>query len=98
MGRNGSERVGGIVVRSAQVRKVLKIISRLSPYKATVLIHGESGTGKEMVARALHRLGSVPSGPFVPVEGRVNWRGQELATLARGPHSAKPRSLLIRAL
>ncbi len=54
-----------MVVRSAQVRKVLKTISRLSPYKATVLIHGESGTGKELVARALHTLGSAPGGPFV---------------------------------
>ncbi len=62
---HGSERVGGMVVRSAQVRKVLKTVSRLSPYKATVLIHGESGTGKELVARALHTLGSAPGGPFV---------------------------------
>src|ERR1700688_2466162 len=61
----GSERVGGMVVRSAQVRKLLKTISRLSPYKATVLISGESGTGKELVARALHTLGPVPGGPFV---------------------------------
>jgi DNA-binding NtrC family response regulator len=63
--RQGSERVGGMLVRSAQVRKVLKTIARLSPYKATVLIHGESGTGKELVARALHTLGPVPNGPFV---------------------------------
>ncbi len=62
---HGSERVGGMVVRSAQVRRVLKTISRLSPYKATVLIHGESGTGKELVARALHMLGSTAGGPFV---------------------------------
>jgi len=62
---HGSERVGGMVVRSAHVRKVLKTIARLSPYKATVLIHGESGTGKELVARALHTLGPVPNGPFV---------------------------------
>src|SRR5216684_3694204 len=55
----GSERLGGMVVRSAQVRKVLKTISLLSPYKATVLISGESGTGKELVARALHTLGPV---------------------------------------
>lgn len=61
----GSERIGGMVVRSAQVRKVLKTIARLSPYKATVLIHGESGTGKELVARALHTLGPTPNGPFV---------------------------------
>ena len=62
---HGSERIGGMVVRSAQVRKVLKTISRLSPYKATVLIQGESGTGKELVARAWHTLGPVPGGPFV---------------------------------
>jgi DNA-binding NtrC family response regulator len=62
---HGSERIGGMVVRSAQVRKVLKTISRLSPYKATVLINGESGTGKELVARALHTLGPAPGGPFV---------------------------------
>jgi two-component system, NtrC family, response regulator AtoC len=62
---HGSERVGGMVVRSAQVRKLLKTIPRLSPYKTTVLIQGESGTGKELVARAWHALGSAPRGPFV---------------------------------
>src|SRR5580692_3507780 len=61
----GSERIAGMVVRSAQVRKVLKTISLLSPYKATVLIHGESGTGKELVARALHALSTRHGGPFV---------------------------------
>ena len=61
----GAERIGGMLVRSAHVRKVLKTIARLSPYKATVLIHGESGTGKELVARALHTLGPTPNGPFV---------------------------------
>src|SRR5579862_6686776 len=61
----GSEWIGGMVVRSAQVRKILKTISLLSPYKATVLIQGESGTGKELVARALHALSSRHGGPFV---------------------------------
>ena len=61
----GSEWIGGMVVRSAQVRKILKTISLLSPYKATVLIQGESGTGKELVARALHTLSSRHGGPFV---------------------------------
>src|SRR6202167_3026602 len=61
----GSENVGGMVVQSAQMRRVLKTIARLGPYKATVLVHGGSGTGKELVARALHTLGPVPKGPFV---------------------------------
>jgi DNA-binding NtrC family response regulator len=62
---HSADRLGGMVVRSAQVRKVLKSVSQLSPYKATVLISGESGTGKELIARALHTLGPVPGGPFV---------------------------------
>src|SRR6266436_5039632 len=61
----GAEDVGGMVVQSAQMQKVLKTISRLGPYKATVLIYGESGTGKELVARALHTQGPMPKGPFV---------------------------------
>ncbi|MBV8362450.1 MAG: sigma-54-dependent Fis family transcriptional regulator [Deltaproteobacteria bacterium] len=61
----GAEEISGMVVQSAEMRKVLKTIARLGPYKATVLIYGESGTGKELVARALHVLGSVPKGPFI---------------------------------
>jgi two-component system response regulator AtoC len=63
--RVGAEDVGGMLVKSGHMRKVLKTIVRLGPYKATVLVHGESGTGKELVARALHTLGPVPKGPFV---------------------------------
>jgi transcriptional regulator with GAF, ATPase, and Fis domain len=62
---HSADRLDGMVVRSAQVRKVLKSVSQLSPYKATVLISGESGTGKELVAHALHTLGATPNGPFV---------------------------------
>ncbi|MDO8432408.1 MAG: sigma-54 dependent transcriptional regulator [Candidatus Binatus sp.] len=60
----GSERVQGMVVRSVQLRNVLKTVARLSPYKSTVLISGESGTGKEHIARALHSLSGI-STPFV---------------------------------
>jgi two-component system, NtrC family, response regulator HydG len=61
----GSERVGGAVVRSAAARKILKTITRLGPHKSAILIQGESGTGKELVARALHTHGPAPGGPFV---------------------------------
>jgi DNA-binding NtrC family response regulator len=61
----GAENIGGMVVQSGNMRRVLKTVARLGPYKATVLIHGESGCGKELVARALHTLGPVPKGPFV---------------------------------
>src|SRR5260370_36103720 len=48
---DGSERIGGMVGGSAQVRKLLKTLSRLGPSKATGLIHGESGTGEELIER-----------------------------------------------
>ena len=54
-----------MLVKSGPMRKVLETVTRLGPYKATVLVSGESGTGKELVARALHTLGPVPKGPFV---------------------------------
>jgi len=60
-----TENVGDMVVVSEELRKVLKTITKLSPYRQTVLIEGESGTGKDLIARALHNLGAVPSGPFV---------------------------------
>ena len=60
-----SENVGGMVVCSDQLRSVLKTITRLSPYRQTVLIGGESGTGKELIARALHTHSTMPNGPFV---------------------------------
>jgi two-component system, NtrC family, response regulator AtoC len=60
-----AEEIGGMVVQSSEMRKVLKTVALLGPYKATVLIYGESGTGKELVARALHDSGVVPKGPFI---------------------------------
>jgi transcriptional regulator with GAF, ATPase, and Fis domain len=60
-----TENVGDMVVASEELRKVLKIITRLSPYRQTVLVEGESGTGKDLIARALHNFSGSPNGPFV---------------------------------
>jgi len=46
---------------------VYKAIGKVAPLKVPVLVLGETGTGKELVARALHRFGARPAGPFVPV-------------------------------
>lgn len=47
--------------------EVYKAISRVAPLQVPVLVYGETGTGKELVARALHRFGAHPEGPFIPV-------------------------------
>ena len=60
-----TENVGDMVVVSEELRKVLKTITKLSPYRQTVLIEGESGTGKDLIARALHNFSGAPNGPFV---------------------------------
>ncbi|MFP4057053.1 MAG: sigma-54-dependent transcriptional regulator [Candidatus Brocadiia bacterium] len=44
----------GIVGRSKALREVLRMVRRVAPTTATVLVEGESGTGKELVANALH--------------------------------------------
>jgi DNA-binding NtrC family response regulator len=55
----------GIVGRSAHMCEMLSRIRRAAPYYRAVLITGETGTGKDLVARALHRLSPVASGPYV---------------------------------
>ena len=56
-----------IVGPSHALQDVVKLVTRVAPLNATVLILGESGTGKELLARLLHRRGSAPDGPFVAV-------------------------------
>ncbi|MFQ5876244.1 MAG: sigma 54-interacting transcriptional regulator [Acidobacteriota bacterium] len=50
------ERYGfeNIIGRSARMRAIFKMISRVAPSSLPVMIRGESGTGKELVARAIH--------------------------------------------
>ncbi len=56
-----------MVGHSRAMKNVFKTIGLVAPKPATVLITGESGTGKELIARAIHRAGANPSGPFVAV-------------------------------
>ena len=56
-----------IVGSHPSIVDVYKAVARVAPADIPVLISGETGTGKELVARALHRFGSNPEGPFVPI-------------------------------
>jgi DNA-binding NtrC family response regulator len=52
---------------SAVMREVYRLIARIAPTAANVLIEGETGTGKELVARALHAASGRRAGAFVAV-------------------------------
>ena len=54
--------------KSPAMETVYRLIRKVAPTNATVLVEGPSGTGKELVARALHNLSPRAKGPFVAVE------------------------------
>jgi len=56
-----------LIGESAAFREVLRLIRRLAPCDAAVLIRGETGTGKELAARAIHYLSPRRGGPFIPI-------------------------------
>jgi DNA-binding NtrC family response regulator len=52
---------------SPAIEQVFRLIERVAPTVASVLVTGETGTGKELVARAVHDLSPRRGHPFVPV-------------------------------
>jgi transcriptional regulator with PAS, ATPase and Fis domain len=52
---------------SPAMREVLRLIERVGPTEASVLLTGESGSGKELAARAIHERSQRSRGPFVAI-------------------------------
>lgn len=57
----------GIIATSPQMQSVMRMVERVAPTQATVLLLGESGTGKEVLAKALHQQSDRSKQPFVAV-------------------------------
>jgi DNA-binding NtrC family response regulator len=54
-----------IVFESAAMRESMRLVERVAPSEASVLITGESGTGKELIAHATHRLSQRSDASFI---------------------------------
>ena len=54
-----------IVSVSDAMREAIRLVERVAPSDASVLITGESGTGKELIAHAIHRLSSRADSSFI---------------------------------
>ena len=54
-----------IVSQSRAMAEAIRLVERVAPSDASVLITGESGTGKELIAQAIHRLSNRAGGAFI---------------------------------
>src|SRR2546423_45879 len=54
-----------IVSQSQAMAEAIRLVERVAPSEASVLITGESGTGKELIAQAIHRLSNRAHGSFI---------------------------------
>jgi DNA-binding NtrC family response regulator len=52
---------------SPEIEQIHKILAKIAPTEARVLITGENGVGKELVARSLHKNSNRSKGPLVEV-------------------------------
>jgi transcriptional regulator with PAS, ATPase and Fis domain len=52
---------------SAEMQRLLDIVSRIAPSNASILITGETGTGKELIARSIHHFSRRSDQPFIDI-------------------------------
>jgi len=57
----------GIITRDPAMLKLCRVLEKVAPSSASVMVLGESGTGKEVMARALHRLSPRGPGRFMAI-------------------------------
>ncbi|URI10029.1 PEP-CTERM-box response regulator transcription factor [Aquincola tertiaricarbonis] len=62
----GTELTQGVTTRDPEMLKICRMVEKVAPSNASVMLLGESGTGKEVLAQALHQA-SRRSGKFVAI-------------------------------
>lgn len=56
-----------IVYQSEVMGQLMKMVDRVAPSNANVLVLGESGTGKELIARSIHDRSNRKNKPFIAI-------------------------------
>ena len=59
--------LSGLLSNSRKMLDVIRMIEKVAPTNATLLLWGESGTGKELLARGVHGLSERNSGRFIAI-------------------------------
>jgi DNA-binding NtrC family response regulator len=59
--------IGCLLGVSAAMQEVFRLIDRVGPTEAGVLLTGESGSGKELAAKAIHECSARRDGPFLAI-------------------------------
>ena len=65
--RQGAMPLEGVIAIGEKMVKACRVIEKVAPTNASVLLLGESGTGKELLARAVHAQSPRAAGPFVAI-------------------------------
>ncbi len=67
LARQAESPLKGLITVDPGMLKVCRMVERVAPSDATVLLLGDSGTGKEVLARALHQLSPREKERFVAI-------------------------------
>lgn len=57
-----------IIGNSPAMRKIFKLVEKVAPTDANILISGENGTGKELIAKAIHHKSDRKDNVFIKVD------------------------------
>lgn len=59
--------ISALLGSSAAMQEVFRLIDRVGPTEASVLLTGESGSGKELAAKSIHECSARRAGPFLAI-------------------------------
>lgn len=66
-GDASGDKFGRLYGSSPAMKEVFRLIERVAPSDASVMIVGESGCGKELIAQTIHEMSACADAPFIAI-------------------------------